>query len=397
MTAFRLLASSASLFLLLCYSPELSRGDSGDPFHSCKVLTLTSRDDLPTDGILAVTSDANTLAFLRSVPNGLEIRIVRRSDHSENTFFLPVPISQATVPKLEFSPDGSRIVVVNGPRLWAISSTSGKTLFEFAIEPDRFFGQISVSNVSVATEIRELKSHMDTFQDVLLLDRGGQQAKSFTLAALHLESIFTLRLSPDGRLLAVLARNNGKQQSSVVMLDTAGALVWQSRISTSFDIQWTPDGKALLVKGTRIREFDAGTGKAVGHPTEELRWVDEYFRTNSTLEIDPSTRYIAALFYHYNPVTRFFDMGPDDPGWEFRLYQHGREDALCRAKITIGRMTNMLPPVAPAKSHVWRDVRSILTDNQGLVAIGTEEFFDQGQLEQRRMIFTYHIPTNSQR
>lgn len=239
---------------------------------------------------MAVTNDAKTLALLRSVPNGIEIRIVRRSDHSEDTVFLPVPVSRPEVAKLDFSPDGSRLVVVNGQRLWAISTRSDKILFEFAIpsEPDRFFGQISVSNASIAAEIRELKSHLNTFRDVLLLDSDGKQLESFTLAALDLESIYTLRLSPDGKLLAVLTRGSATQQSSVVMLDTAGALLWQSQISKSFDIQWTRDKKTLIVKDSRIEEFDAGTGKPIGHPTEELHWVDEFFYTNSTLEIDPA-------------------------------------------------------------------------------------------------------------
>lgn len=392
------------LLLLVCLEAPL-RGDSGseDPLHTCKVLTRTSREDLTEDGMLAVSSDANTLAFLRGTPDKIEVRIVRRKDNSETTVSLPAPHSEKgsldSFAKLGFSPDGSRIVVVNGPRLWALSSAAGKILFEFAIEsdPDRFFGQISISNVSVAAEIRELKSNLSTFQDVLLLDREGLRVKPFTLAALSMESTYALKLSPDGRLLAVLTRNAANQQSSVLTLDTTGAVVWQSHIPTSFDIQWTADGKTLLVKGSRIEEFDAGTGKAVGHPTEELHWVDESFHANSTLEIDPASHYIAALFYHYNPVTRFFDMGPEDPGWEFRLYQQGREGALCRVKITLGRTTNMLPPVAPGKSRVWRDVSVILTDDKTLVAIGTEQFFNQARLEQRRTIFTYHIATTSRK
>jgi len=87
-------------------------------------------------------------------------------------------------------------------------------------------------------------------------------------------------------------------------------------------------------------------------------------------------------------------MGPEDPGWEFRLYQRGNKHAICHEKVPVGRVTNVPPAVAARKGQVWRSVT--LPDDHTLVTIQTELFFNQEKLEQRRKLFTYHISAGGQ-
>lgn len=358
--------------------PKADRTHGEDePLQNCRALTLTAKQDLPPYGELAISRDGKTLAFLVSASNKSEVHFVDREDKTEGIVSLAAGGTArthfASTPKLGFSPDGNWLTVAEGSHLWGVSVPGGKILFDFSLasEPSQFFGRLSISNISVAAEVRELNAHVDSLHRILLLDREGERQKSYTAASLSSDYIRGLTLSPEGKLLALLTDNGKNRQSKILILDSTGSLVREIHVSQSSDIRWLANGRTLLIKGSRLEEIDTRTGKSVNKLTEHLNWVEDPMYSGNTLEADPTDKYVAALFYHYNPVTRFFDMGPEDPGWEFRLYQRGTDHALCR--------------------HKWDATSMMLASNQTLIAIRTEQVFARKPPQQRRIAFIYRI------
>jgi hypothetical protein len=340
---------SMALCLLFCLSsPAWAEARSEGALQSCQALTLVSTEELPKDELSAVSPAGENLASLKTIAGSIQLRIVHRTPRSEETVLLSDSGAEQrplfSRPQIEFAPDGSWLVVIRGARLWAVASTPAKVLFSYSLEqPNRFFRDISVSNVAVAGEVWEKKPKewlANGFREIILLDREGKTLRSHSGEAVPIAFSGKLRLSPEANRIALLniETDRAKKKFSILVLDAEGKIVWQSETAPAYDLQWSSSGKTIFVQDARIEELQADTGKPVNKSTAKVNLVD-----GGVLHLDPSDEYMASFFYHYNPVTRFFDMGPEDPGWEFRLYRHGDEGPLCRVRIGRGSQVEAWP------------------------------------------------------
>lgn len=348
METHALLRSALALGLCGCaLLPESAqlRNPEGDKLvpqtalSTCPALQVVSREPVLAGTGLAVSSDGRFLATFIHTTAGAVIELRERETGQERRIDLEPPSLPAGVQwriyEASFSPSGEWLAVSSVGIIWVLDVAGAKILYSIGADTpaQSYPGKFAWGDNHLAVSFWPPESYLADARakkpvEVRLYDAASGKVEQKVAVPLASADAWTeVRLSPDGTWLAVLLRAQrwpGKADLLVFAADS-GKEVWQQKISAE-DLQWSVDGKHLLVLGNDLVWLDAANGKPVRRLDTDIHH-SEYQK----LRVSEGAHLAAGEFALYSAFKRVFR--EENRQTRLLVWQLDSGKTLCEARL----------------------------------------------------------------
>jgi hypothetical protein len=249
----------------------------------CPALKVVSREEATPGTALAVPANGQFRLTYVQTTQGAEFTLLNRDSGDATRFDEVIP---ALPPGITwrilgagFSPDGELLAIHSVGAIWVFDTLNARKIFTIPADHEAqiYPGKMSWSRRQLAVSFWPAESFLADVRvkrpvEVRLYDgETGEVAQRLQLPLFSADAWTELRISPDGRRLAVLERpRKWPGNARLALFETAkGKLLWQKKIGAE-DFDWTNEGKQMVLLGSKLVWLDAERGKEIREAETEV-------------------------------------------------------------------------------------------------------------------------------
>jgi len=366
---------------------------------TCTPLTLIHTREIPPGTGIAVSPDGHWLAEYIHTLTGGEVRLRARQESSagspmglEPGSWTPEP--QHTIPlappellkgiqwriiEARFSADSRVLAVRTTGAIFLVDAVRGAITSAIGVDPEKktYPGQMAFGGSTLAVSFWPAQSifaqnNARERVEIRLLDTAtGKWLRSLLLPLGWRNEWTKIALTADASRLAVLLRPEvwpGK--SRLIVFDTMTAKSNGELKIAAEDVKWAPDGKQLLLLGSKLVWLDGDSGK----PAREAQG-DAGASENNVLRLNSDADVAAGHFERFSSVKRL-------------LRRNDQLDSMVTLwQLASGRMVCSVPLQPETSVSLWPTAR------REMVAL--EETYDLADPQKRKLknarVVTYRL------